>query len=46
MNHEGVVNPDGLRNWYVAVANRENVPATVMVIGDSVSEGVICTTPT
>lgn len=46
MNHEGVVNPDGLRNWYAAVANRENVPATVMVIGDSVSEGVICTTPT
>ena len=27
MNHEGVVNPDGLKNWFVAVANRENVPA-------------------
>lgn len=42
MNHEGVVNPDGLKNWFVAVANRENVPANVIVgPADSIGEGVI-----
>lgn len=41
MNHEGVINPDGLRNWYAAVANQEQQPANVVVIGDSISEGAV-----
>lgn len=46
MNIEGLTNPDGLRNWFAAVRNRENSPAKILIDGDSVSEGVICTTPT
>lgn len=42
MNHEGVVNPDGLRNWYAAVANQEQQPANVVVgPADSIGEGAV-----
>lgn len=41
MNIEGIVNPDGLKNWFAAVRNQEQQPANVVVIGDSISEGAI-----
>lgn len=41
-----IVNWAGLANWYAAVNSRYYKPAKVMVMGDSISEGVITTTPT
>jgi len=41
-----LTNQTGLANWYAAIQSRYYAPAKVMVMGDSISEGVITTTPT
>lgn len=41
---QGVLNPQALSAWYAAAANRENAPANVCTIGDSIVEGAVAST--